>query len=178
MDTYTAARPGEDEYPAYFNGYVSRVPAGDVLETLRRQLPETLDLLGGVSEERAGQSYEPGKWTVKELVGHCIDSERVFAYRALAIARGETTPLPGFDQDLYAANVDFNSRTLRSLAEEFARVRASTLDLLTNLDRRAWERRGTANDNTMSVRALAHIIAGHVTHHAHVLRERYLGGQG
>lgn len=176
MDTYTAARPGDDEYPAYFNGYVSRVPEGDVLDTLTRQLPETMALLRSIPEERAGQAYEPGKWTIKELVGHVIDSERVFAYRTLAIARGDTTPLPGFDQDVYAANVDFNSRTLDSLAGEFARVRASTLDLLANLDRRAWERRGTANENTMSVRALAHIIAGHVTHHAHVLREKYLGG--
>ncbi|HEX5709364.1 MAG TPA: DinB family protein [Pyrinomonadaceae bacterium] len=175
MDTHTAARPGEDEYPAYFKGYVSRVPEGDVLETLRRQSAETLDALRGVSEERAAESYEPGKWTIKELVGHVIDSERVFAYRALAIARGDTASLPSMDQDLYVANADFNSRTLPSLVDELERVRATTLDLLSNLDARAWARRGTANESVMSVRALAHIIAGHEAHHASILRERYLG---
>ncbi len=174
MQTYTAARPGADEFPAYFAGYVSLAPEGDVLETLRRQTGETLALLSRFTEERAANAYEPGKWTVKELVGHVIDTERVFAYRALCMARGDTADLPGMDQDLYAAHADSNSRTLASLAAEFERARASTLDLLAHLDERAWLRRGKANGNEVSVRALAHVIAGHEAHHARVLRERYL----
>lgn len=177
MQTYTAARPGEYEFPAYFAGYVSLAHAGDVLETLRRQVGETLSLVSGFTEERAGLGYEPGKWTVKELVGHVIDTERVFSYRALCIARGDAASLPGMDQDLYVSNADFNSRTLESLAGEFERVRASTIDLLAHLDERAWLRRGTSNGNTLSVRALAHVIAGHEAHHARILRERYLGGR-
>ena len=178
MPAYTAARPGADEYPAYFEGYVSLVPAGDLLQTLTRQIADTLAALRGVTEERASASYAPGKWTVKQLAGHVADGERVFAYRALCIARGDTAPLPGMDQNVYVEHANFDARTLSSLADELARVRASTLDLLGHLDEPAWLRRGTANGSEMSVRALAHIIAGHEAHHLKVLRERYLGKQG
>src|SRR3712207_807615 len=116
MHAHTAARPRVDEYPAYFEGYVSLVREGDVLDTLGRQIEDTLALLGNFTEKRAGLSYEPGKWSVKELVGHVCDSERVFAYRALCIARGDTAPLPGMDQDAYVTNANFNARTLRDLA--------------------------------------------------------------
>ncbi|HEX7175041.1 MAG TPA: DinB family protein [Pyrinomonadaceae bacterium] len=174
MTAYTAAPPGADEYPADFEGYVSLVPEGDVLQTLARQIDDTLDILRAVSEERAASAYAPGKWTMKQLAGHLVDSERVFAYRALCIARGDTASLPGMDQNVYVEHGNFDARTLASLADELARVRATTLDLLSHLDEPAWLRRGTANDNEMSVRALAHIIAGHEVHHVKVLRERYL----
>ena len=174
MPPYTAARPGADEYPAYFEDYVSLVPAGDVLQTLGRQIDDTLATLRGIDEERAAASYAPGKWTVKQLAGHVVDSERVFAYRALCIARGDTAPLPGMDQNVYVEHANFDARPLASLADELERVRATTLDLLGHLDEPAWLRRGTANGSQMSVRALAHIIAGHELHHARVLRERYL----
>ena len=107
-----AVRPGPGEYAPYYERYVSRVAEGDVVATLRRQIEETLALLGGVSEERAGRGYEPGKWSIKELVGHMVDGERIFAYRALRFARGDRTPLPGFEQNPYVEAGDFNSRTL------------------------------------------------------------------
>lgn len=174
MTDFKSERPSPGEYPSYFEGYVSLVPEGDVVETLSRQIEETVSLLGGVSEESAGESYEPGKWSVKELVGHVIDAERVFAYRVLAIARGDDQPLPGMDQEVYVRHADFNGRTLESLVAEFGRARASTLDLLRHLDEAAWARRGVANGNESSVRALAHVMAGHEAHHVRVLRERYL----
>jgi hypothetical protein len=165
-----AVRPGPGEYAPYYERYVSRVAEGDVVATLRRQIEETLALLGGVSEERAGRGYEPGKWSIKELVGHMVDGERIFAYRALRFARGDRTPLPGFEQNPYVEAGDFNSRTLA----EFADVRRATLRLLGSLTEEAWARSGVASDSEVTVRALAYIIAGHEAHHVGILRERYL----
>lgn len=167
-------RPRAGEYSPYYERYVSLVPAGDVAETLERQHAETQALLGGLSEGQGGSRYEPGKWSVKELVGHLVDSERVFAYRVLRFARGDRTPLPGFEQDDYVRGGGFDSRTLKDLAAEFAAVRGATLALLRSLDEAAWARTGTANDAEVSVRALAHIIAGHELHHINILRTRYL----
>lgn len=175
--TDTAARPEATEYATHFEKYVSLVE-GDVLETLARQGAETAALLGGIQEDAAGSRYEPGKWSVKELVGHIIDAERIFAYRALRFARGDQTPLEGFDQDPYVASGDFDARTLTSLAEEFGHVRASTLALLRPLGPEAWARRGAANDNEVTVRALAYMLAGHEAHHVRILRERYLTEKG
>lgn len=172
--TSTAARPGAGEYAPYYEKYVSLVPAGDIVETLRRQSSDTLALLGGVDDARALSRYEPGKWSVKEVVGHILDSERVFAYRALRFARGDETPLPGYDQDAYVSAANFDARPLASLAADFGRVRASTVSLFESLDPEAWTRRGVANENPASVRAIAHIIAGHELHHVRILRERYL----
>ncbi len=174
--TAPAVRPEAGEYASYYGRYISQVPEGDVVETLERQIGETLALLGTVDEETAGRGYEPGKWSVKELVGHLSDAERVFAYRALRFARGDRTPLPGFDQDPYVLAGNFNARTLADVAEEFAAVRRATLRLLRSLDAEAWARRGVASDNEISVRALAYIIAGHEAHHVRILRERYLSG--
>ena len=178
MTDFKSVRPEAAEYPESFEGYVSLVPEGDLIETLRHQLGETLALLSRFTEERAGEGYAPGKWSVKELTGHVSDGERVFAYRALSIARGDTQSLPGMDQDVYVAHANFNARTLADLMEEFKHVRASTLDLLGHLDEEAWQRHGVANENPVTVRALAHIIAGHEAHHAGVLRERYLTALG
>lgn len=174
MTDFKSERPGRDEYHAFYEGYVSLVPEGDVSATLERQAGETLSLLGAVSEERAGRGYAPGKWSVKELVGHVVDAERVFAYRLLAIARGESRSLHDMDQEVYVRSANFNARTLRSIVTEFEHVRAATLDLVGGLDAAGWERRGLVNENVMSVRALAHIVAGHAAHHLKVLRERYL----
>ena len=171
--TAPAARPDATEYAAYYEKYVSLVE-GDVLETLARQGAETASLLASIPEDAAGSRYEPGKWSVKELVGHVIDGERIFAYRALRFARGDQTPLEGFDQDPYVASGNFDARTLTSLAEELTHVRASTLALLRSLGPEAWARRGTASDNEVTVRALAYITAGHEAHHVRILRERYL----
>ena len=168
-----AARPAPTEYAPYYERYVSLV-AGDVVETLERQGAETAALLRGLTEEQGDVRYEPGKWSVKELIGHLIDTERILSYRLLRVARGDRTPIEGFDQDPYVANSNAGARTLRSLADEFGHVRAATLALVRGLDDAAWSRSGVANENEVSARALAYIIAGHEAHHVRILRERYL----
>ena len=169
-----AARPSADEYASFYETYVSLVPDGDVVGTLSRQLDETLALLRNVPAAQEDFSYEPGKWSVKEVVGHMTDAERIFSYRALCIARGDKANLPGMDQDDYMSSATFSKRRLPDLAAEFEYVRRATLSLLRHLDEGAWLRRGTANDNEITVRALAYILAGHEAHHVNVLRERYL----
>jgi uncharacterized damage-inducible protein DinB len=174
MSATAPARPEANEYAPYYERYVSLVPDADVVETLTRQGEETLALLRAVTEEHAGSRYEPGKWSIKEVVGHVIDAERIFAYRALAIARGEQKPLPGMDQEEYMAGSDFDARTLADLAEEFAHVRRANTLMFRGLSAGAWSRRGVASDNEVTVRALAYIIAGHEAHHVQILRTRYL----
>src|SRR2546421_11801175 len=172
------ARPEKNEYAPYYDRYVSLVPDGEVVETLERQSEDTLALLRGVGEERAGHRYEPGKWSIKEVVGHLVDTERIFAYRALAIARGEQQSLPGMDQNEYMAGANFDARTLSDLLDEFERVRRSNVLMLRGLSDEAWSRRGVASDNEVTVRAIAYIIAGHEAHHVQILRTRYLQEQG
>ena len=174
MSAPAPSRPEPNEYAPYYEKYVSLVPDADLVETLERQGAETLALLRGLDEEQGAHRYEPGKWSVRQVVGHINDAERIFSYRALSIARGERQPLPGMDQEEYMAGVDFDARTLSSLADEFESVRAATLHLLRHLSPEAWARRGTASDNEVTVRALAYIIAGHEAHHVRILRERYL----
>ena len=164
------APPARNEYPAYF-GATSRSSRGRRDPHAHPQIDDTLAALRGVGEERAGASYAPASGRSAGSPATSADSERVFAYRALCIARGDTASLPGMDQNVYVEHANFDARTLLSLAGELERVRASTLDLLTHLDEPAWLRRGTANGNEMSVRALAHIIAGHEAHHLNVLRD-------
>ncbi len=178
MSTPAPAKPESDEYAAYYERYISLVPDGEVVETLERQGAETLALLRSLPEERGAHRYEPGKWSVKQLVGHVIDGERIFSYRALAFARGDSQALPGMEQDEWMAGVDFDARTLSSLVDEFESVRAATLHLLRHLSPEAWARGGTASGNEITVRALAYIIAGHEAHHVRILRERYLRGEG
>jgi hypothetical protein len=167
-------KPEETEYAAYYGGYVALVPEGDILTILSEQLNETLSLVGSIPEQAGNFRYATDKWSIKELVGHIIDSERVFAYRALCIARGDTTPLPGFDEKEYISNASFNDCSLAELIAEFETVRKSTLFLFKHLDENAWQRAGTANENSITVRALAYILAGHELHHCNILRDRYL----
>lgn len=179
MTTATAAlpgaiRPADDEYLPYYGRYIQRVPDGDVLATLSQQIGETLALLRGLPESVASYRYAPDKWSVNELVGHVIDSEKIFAYRALRFARADTTPLPGYEQDDYVRNSTFNSYPLSELASELEVVRKSTINFFRHIDEDAWARRGTANNAEVSVRALAYIIAGHELHHREILRTRYL----
>ena len=169
-----AGRPEPNEYASYYETYISKVSGADVLETLERQGAETAALVRGLAEERGAHRYEPGKWSIKQLVGHISDGERLFSYRALSIARGDRAPLPGMEQEEWMANVDFDARTLADLLDEFEAVRASTLHLLRHLSPEAWARRGVASDNEVTVRALAYIIAGHEAHHVGILKERYL----
>ena len=144
-----------------------------MLRHLREQGPRTQALLAGLTEAQGGHAYAPGKWTVKRLVQHLADGERLFCYRALCVARGDEQPLPGFDEDRYAAHDGSDSRTLAAIAADFAAVRAATLTLFAGLDAAAWARRGTANGAPISVRALPWLIAGHELHHLAVLHERY-----
>lgn len=174
MTSVTATQPGANEYAPYYERYISLVPAGDVVATLSRQLDDTLTLLRGLSEERADSRYAPGKWSIKELVGHVIDAERIFGHRAFRFARNDLQPLPGFEQDGYVAAADFGRRRLNELAAEFEHLRRANLYLFGSLDETAWLRRGTASDSEVSVRALAYIMAGHEAHHMRILRERYL----
>lgn len=170
----TIARPDTSEYAPFYEGYVSQVPEGDVLELLERQLGDTIHLLGQVSEARADHRYAEGKWSIKEVAGHLVDTERVFAYRLLTFARGDAGPLPGFDENTFVANGAFATRTLRDLVGEFVHVRRATLHMLRGLDDAAWAREGVANGNRITVRALPFVMAGHERHHVRLLRERYL----
>ena len=174
MSATAPARPEPGEYAPFYETYVSLIAETDVVGALERQTAEALALLRPIPEGRGGHRYEPGKWSVKQLVGHIIDAERIFAYRALAIARGDRRPLPGMDQDEYMAGADFDARTLAGLADEFEAVRRSNVLMLRAFTPEAWARRGTASDNEVTVRALAYILAGHEAHHVRVLRERYL----
>ena len=170
----TAVRPAPSEYAPYYGRYIALVPDGPIVETLRDQIVETTTLLASFPEAKGDHRYQPGKWSVKEVIGHMIDSERVFSYRALRFARRDETPLPGFEQDDYVPAGAFGRRTLRDLIEEFRAVREATVHLYRHLDEEALSRSGIANENRMSVRALAWSIAGHERHHVGVLRERYL----
>jgi uncharacterized damage-inducible protein DinB len=171
-------RPADDEYLSYYGKYIARVPDGDLLAGLESQLEETVALLDEFGEAGAGTRYAPGKWSVKELVGHVADAERIFAYRALCAARGEGGGLPGFDENAYVENAGFDGRTLNSLMGELTAVRRATLSLFRNLRDDELTRRVTANGAPVSVRALAWIIAGHERHHVGLLRERYLPALG
>lgn len=172
-------RPAPDEYAPFFHGYVALVPDGDVLGQIERQGASTRALFATVDESLGGHAYAPGKWTVRRVLQHVADGERLFAYRALCLARGERASLPPFDETLYAANDGSDQRSLRSIVEELASVRAATLTLLRGFDAAAWQRRGTVNGHPTSVRAQPWILAGHELHHLAVLRERYgVGGTG
>jgi hypothetical protein len=166
-------RPAPTEYIPYYEHYVSLVPGGHVLAVLEEQLAAVRDFVDSVPEERETYRYAEGKWSVREVRGHVVDTERIFAYRACCIARGETQALPGYDQDAYAAASGADRRRLRDLLEELEWQRRSNVVLLRGLKEEAWERMGSADGDPVSVRALAYIMAGHVTHHLQILRERY-----
>jgi uncharacterized damage-inducible protein DinB len=174
MSTAPIGRPKADEHAEYYARYISRVPEGDLISMLREQAMETVGMLQGLSAEQANYAYAPGKWSVKEVVGHVTDAERIFGYRALRFARKDPTELPGFDENSFVENANFKTRTLPDLLEEFQVVRASSIHLAKNLETDALECRGSANGHGISVRALLYIIAGHERHHADLLRERYL----
>jgi hypothetical protein len=170
---FTIARPQTGEYAPYYERYISLIQGEDILNTLDQQRREMMLLLSCREEEEGNFRYAPEKWSAKEVLGHVCDTERIFAYRALRIARADTAPLEGFEQDDYVRNGPFAQRPVADLVEEFIAVRRATLSLLRNLDEAAWMRRGVANKNDVSVRALAYIIAGHELHHRRILEEKY-----
>jgi len=166
----------ERDYAPAFAGYVKLVPEDDILSVIEQQSSETQKLMASLDEERAAYRYAEGKWSVKQVIGHVTDSERIFAYRLLCIARGEKNSLPGFDENAYMREANFDSWRLGDLAESYALVRRSNIVLFRNLADEAWERRGKANNHEITVRALAYVLAGHERHHLNVLRDRYLIG--
>ncbi|MDZ7778388.1 MAG: DinB family protein [Gemmatimonadota bacterium] len=176
MKTHRTIRPraDADEYAPFYAGYVERVPDGDVVATLAGSAPAMSELLEGISEETAERGYAPGKWSLKEVVQHCADAERVFQYRALRFARGDRTELPGFEEDAYTPASRADERTLATLLDELASVRAATISLFEGLPDDTWTNRGRASGVEMTVRGLAWITAGHLLHHVDVVRERYL----
>ena len=174
MTTVATSRPDSAEHAPYYGTYIAVVPDGDVVATLRQDGEALQSLLAEIPESRAGFRYAEGKWSVRDVVGHLIDAERIFAYRALRIARGDATPLASFDEKEYARAADADRRPLADLAAELRAVRDGTVALFASFSDDAWTRRGTASGNPVSVRALAFIIAGHARHHMKILRERYL----
>ncbi len=166
-------RPGPDEFAPFYAGYVERVTEGDPVAAMAAAREETSALLGGLPERGALHRYAPGKWSVKEVVGHLCDVERIMAYRALRIARADETPLPGFDEQVYVPAGRFDARPLPELLHELQSVREASLALFRSFDADAWRRRGTTNGKPVTVRALGYIIPGHERHHGQILRERY-----
>ncbi len=172
--TWRRQKPEAGEFPPYYQGYVDAAPPGDVVATLEDQRAETVALLRGLTEAQGAHRYASGKWSVKEVVGHLSDAERVFAHRALRFARNDPATLPGFDENAWVPAGGFDRRTTGELADEWEAVRRATLALFRSLDDAAAARRGVANKNPVSVRALAWICLGHTAHHLRILRERYL----
>ena len=167
-------RPEPSEYAPFYAGYVARVPEGDILDLLVQQMHDTGALLAGLSEAQGGHRYAPGKWSIKEVVGHIADTERVFAYRALRFARADATALASFDENAWVAGSGADQRSLRDLAEELLAVRQGTIALVRSLTEEAAARSGTASGRTVTVRALVYMTAGHELHHLAIFRERYL----
>jgi uncharacterized damage-inducible protein DinB len=169
----TIARPEPGEYAPYYERYIALVAGSDILSALDGQRRQMMLLLSGRNEADGEFRYAPEKWSAKEVLGHVCDTERVFAYRALRFSRGDRTPLEGFEQDDYVKNGPFAQRALAEVIEDYIAVRRATFTLLRNLDEAAWMRRGTANKNEVTVRALAYTIAGHELHHRRILEEKY-----
>jgi len=167
-------RPQPNEAADYYSKYIDLIASDEIVPVFKEQLGQTVQFLEGISEEQSLHSYAPGKWTIREVLNHVNDGERLFLGRAFWFARGFQDPLPSFDQDVAAQHAGANETSWAELVEEFKNVRSSTISFFKNLPDEAWSRRGVASDNPVTVRAIAYIIAGHVTHHTNVLREKYL----
>ena len=173
----SSGRPKAGEFADYAKSDIDHVVGDDAVEILAAVERGTLAVLDPLDEATvAGLTYAPGKWTLKEVVGHLTDDERIFAYRALCIARGDSLPLPGFDEKVYVASAGFEERSLADLISEYRAVRQATITLFSGLPAEAWQRRGSVNGYSASVRGLAFHIAGHELHHLRTLREKYLRG--
>lgn len=166
-------RPTTDEYAAYYDGYIRLVPEGNIIEMLEQQANIVQNLLLSLTEEQANYSYAEGKWSVKEVIGHLLDNERIMSSRLLRIARGDQANHPGYDQDVLMQTHPFNEYTLADLSEEYAITRRSTILMIRRLTPEAWLCRGIVSDNPASARSIAFVMAGHELHHLSVLRDRY-----
>ncbi len=166
--------PAASVYADYYKTYVSLVPEGDIVTILTDQMRETVGSMSMLSEEKCGYRYAPGKWSIKEVIGHVVDTERIMSYRLLSIARGEKISLPGYDENAYVEEAGFDNSSMRILLEHFVAVRQATIQLVKSLSTEALARKGTANGHEVSVSALMLIIAGHELHHRNIISERYL----
>lgn len=171
--SFIVGRPEEGEYATYYGRYISLVTGSDIIGTLESQRRQMMLLLSGRDEAEGSFRYAPEKWSTKEVLGHVCDCERIFAYRALRIARGDRTSIEGFEQDDYINNGPFGGRPLADIIDDYLAVRRATLTLFRNLQEEAWKRRGIANKNEVSVRAIAYTLAGHELHHRRILEEKY-----
>jgi hypothetical protein len=167
-------RPEPNEAAPYYSRYIDLVPDGDIVATLSTQLEETEKFLEGISEEQSLSRYAPDKWTIRQVLNHINDTERVFLFRAFWFARGSQEALPGFEQDVYVASSGANDVSWKDLVEEFRVIRQSAIKFFQQLPNDAWSKTGVASENPVSVRALSFILAGHAVHHVNVLKERYL----
>lgn len=170
----TKDRPKENEMPAYYQNYVNLVKGNDVIKELKDQILNIQAVISEIPEEKEGYAYAEGKWTIKQVLGHIIDTERVFGYRAMRFARKDKTPLPGFDENAFVANSNFNERTLYELGHEFAIVREANIAMFKTFGDEELNQIGVANGTEVSVRAIMFLIAGHATHHIYVLKTKYL----
>jgi hypothetical protein len=173
VPTHAILRPHSGEYAPYYEPYIAAVPDGDLLELLERDLADVVGLIRATPESRGTFRYEPDKWSVNDVINHIIDAERIYTYRALRIARGDQTPLPGWDENVYAVRAGADHRTFLELSRELEHVRYSAIDLFRSLPADTFAATGIANEVTVTVRALAYILAGHARHHVRMLRERY-----
>jgi hypothetical protein len=174
MTNLTIGRPDPSEHDPYYSRYITLVSGSDVIGALATQIQTTLEMLRAIPEERGSSRYAPGKWTIRQVVGHLGDVERILSYRALRISRNDGRPIEGFEPEDYVQYAPFEHCALSDIAGEFARVRAATLSLFRHLDEEGWTRSGTASDAHITVRALAWIIAGHELHHRAILERQYL----
>ena len=173
MTTTLRTRPAASEYAPFYHGDVEAVPDGDIVELLRSGGRELVEAIGRIPEDRGGFRYGPEKWSIREVLGHLIDAERIFSYRALRVGRGDRTPLASFDENAYVKTAGSDARTIADLVRELAAVREATVLLFESLPEEAWGQRGVASGKDVSLRALAYITAGHARHHLRILRERY-----
>lgn len=167
-------RPDRNEYDPYYEKYVSLVADADIVDALASQPTRLQDIVTGLPEDKGAFAYDAGKWSIKEVLSHLIDGERMFAYRLFRISRGDETPIEGFEQDGYIENAHANGRSFAELLEEFSLLRRANLMLVKNLNDDGWARVGTANNVKITSRALIYIMAGHIDHHLNILKERYL----
>jgi len=173
----TPTRPNSSEYAPYFETYISLVTEPDIMAALQSQLSSSQMLSQYITGEMETQLHAPYTWTIRQVVGHMIDTERIFAYRALRFATGDKTPVPGFDQDAYVAATDYSQMPLRHLTEEFFALRQTTLSLFSRFSEAGWNNIGEADGKPISVRAIAYVICGHVRHHLRIIEQRVTQAQ-
>ncbi len=177
MATSLVSRPAANEYATFYANYVALATEADVLAALSAQLDETLSLLRGRSEETANTRHAPYTWSVKQVIGHVTDADRVFGHRAFRFSRNDPTPLPAFDENAYTNNAPFDACPLGELLDEFEHIRRANILLFRHLPAEAWSRTGIASNNPVTVRALAYIIVGHTRHHVNILHKRLAGAK-